>query len=538
MSSSGAMAEHRSARQAAFGSSSMDVPPSPGRLLDGITASAPERARPQVIHKAFEDVAAQHGGRVALSFQGKQLTYRELDCQANSVAAQLRKLAVRPGDFVAVVLPHSIEIAVAFLAILKCGAAYLPLDAASPPQRNAAFMRAANVRVIIGSEQLDLSCCQGRAVLHASELSATGGDFESVESGHDDAAYVMYTSGSTGVPKGVVVPHRGVTRLVTHTNYVSIEPQDRILQLAPPSFDASTFEIWGALLNGATLVPYSGTTLDPNRLKSDIRENGITILWLTAGLFSLIADQAIDALRPLRILLAGGDVLNARYVNKVLEQVPEITVINGYGPTENTTFTCCHSMTSENRPNGSVPIGKAITGTRVHVLDDSRRPVSRGTVGELYASGQGVALGYLNDQQRDAFFVDASVAPGLIYRTGDLVQEAENGDLHFIGRRDSLVKVRGYRVSLEEVRTHLVSIEDVVDAVVVKKDLPPGDQLLVAYVKRKEGSHICARTIRLRLAQRIPKYMIPGQFVFDDALAINENGKIDRTKILRHMAGE
>jgi amino acid adenylation domain-containing protein len=489
----------------------------------------------QVIHKVFESIAAAHAGRIAVSCLAREITYRELDAQANFVAGRLRQLGVRPGDIVAVVLPHSIEIVVAFLGILKSGAAYLPLDEASPPQRNAEFMQSANVKVIVGSEQLDGVYGKNRAMLRASEFAASGDPVESFDSRCDDRAYVMYTSGSTGVPKGVVVPHRGVVRLVKDTNYISIERHDRILQLAPPSFDASTFEIWGALLNGATVVPYSGKTLDPNRLKSDIRENGITILWLAAALFSLVADKAIEALRPLRVLLAGGDVLNARYVNKVLEYVPGITVINGYGPTENTTFTCCHVMTSRNKPDASVPIGKPIVGTRVHILDDLLKPVSAGAVGELYASGAGVALGYLNEQHGDAFFVDETIAPGLIYRTGDLVTEAENGELRFVGRRDSLVKVRGHRVSLEEVRTHIVRSDDVLDAVVVKKDLPLGDQILVAYVRKKQGSDIDSKTMRRRLAEQLPGFMIPSRFVFDQALAINVNGKLDRTKILRHL---
>jgi amino acid adenylation domain-containing protein len=491
----------------------------------------PER----VVHKVFERVAAEHGGRIAVSYRGRELTYRELDAQANSVARRLRELSVLPGDIVAVVLSHSAELIVAFLGTLKCGAAYLPLDDANPPQRNADFMRAANVNVIVASEELDAVCSQNRTVLLTSQFPAAGDTVESFDSRCDDKAYVMYTSGSTGAPKGVVVPHRAIARLVLDTNYVSVESHDRILQLAPPSFDASTFEIWGALLNGAKLVPYSGRTMDPNQLKKDIRENGITIIWLTAALFSLVADKAIDALRSLRVLLAGGDVLNARYVNKVLDCVPGITVINGYGPTENTTFTCCHVMTSRNRPNGSVPIGRPITGTRVHVLDDQLKPVAAGLTGELYASGEGVALGYLNERQGDAFFADETLAPGLIYRTGDLVKEDESGELHFIGRRDSLVKVRGHRVSLEEVRTHVVRLEEVVDAVVVKKDLPLGDQILVAYVRTKEGSDLDAKSIRRCLAQHIPGYMVPSQFVFDHALAINVNGKIDRTKILRHL---
>lgn len=490
----------------------------------------------RVIHKLFENVAIEHGGDVAMSYRGRAVTYRELDSQASAVAQRLKELSVRPGDIVAVVLPHSIEIVVAFLAILKCGAAYLPLDSSNPPQRSAEFMQAAAVKVVIASEQLDPAFTQDRTVLLTSEFPTSGGIVESFDSQCDDKAYVIYTSGSTGVPKGVVIPHRAVARLVLNTNYVSIERQDRILQLAPPSFDASTFEIWGALLNGATLVPYSGKTLDPNQLKADVYENDITVLWLTAALFNLIADKSIDALRPLRILLAGGDVLNARYVNKVLENIPGITVINGYGPTENTTFTCCHLMTSANKPDGSVPIGKPITGTRVHILDELQMPVPTGTVGELYASGEGVGLGYLNELQNDAFFVDDRIAPGLIYRTGDFVKEDESGELQFIGRRDSLVKVRGYRVSLEEVRTHIVSLEGVLDAIVLKKELIGGDQILVAYVSKREGNDIDATKIRSHLAARIPRYMIPNQIIFDQTLEINENGKIDRTWIQRHLS--
>lgn len=492
----------------------------------------------KAIHRLFEDIVAKHGGRIALGYLGKDVTYRQLDAKANALAQHLTELSVRNGDIVAVALPKSNELVVAFLAILKCGAAYLPLDDANPPQRNVRFLEAANAQVIVGPAELDETYSQGRTIVRPADFASVGERFRSFDSDPEDKAYVMFTSGSTGEPKGVVIPHSGVVRLVRDTNYISIKRDDRILQLAPPSFDASTFEIWGALINGATLVPYSGSVFDPSRLKNDIRENGITILWLTAALFHLVADKAIDALEPLRVLLAGGDVLNARCVNRVLNSVPGITVINGYGPTENTTFTCCHVMTAQNKPIASVSIGRPVTGTRVHILDDSLRPVSVGSVGELYASGQGVGLGYLNERESNAFFFDESVAPGRIYRTGDLVKVDTNGELQFVGRRDNLIKIRGYRVSLEEIRTHILGLEGVVDAIVVKKEIPEGDLILVAYVNRTEGSELDGRSVRRSLSAHIPRYMIPDRIVFDHPLTINDNGKIDKAATLANLTLE
>ena len=497
------------------------------KRVEAFQVAGSAHAGTRAIHKLYERIAAEHGDRIAISYRGKELTYRELNRLADNAALHLRRLSVQPGEIVAVILPQSIELIVAFLAVLKCGAAYMPLDEANPPLRNAEFIRAANVSVLVCPEQIGPQYKEVRCVVLTSEYTVLPSAEPSFDSQPDDKAYVMYTSGSTGKPKAVVIPHRGIGRLVLNNNYVAIGPRDRVLQLAPPSFDASTFEIWGALLNGATLVPYSSSKIDINRLRVDMRDNHITVLWLTAALFSLVAEMAIDVLRSLRVLLVGGDVVNARYVNKVFDHVPGIVVINGYGPTENTTFTCCHVMTTRNRPGDVVPIGNPITGTHVHVLDDMCRPVPAGTVGELYVSGDGVALGYLDDMDSDAFFRDGAIANGLIYRTGDLVK-VEHGTLLFIGRRDNLVKVRGHRVSLEEVRTHVVSAEGVIDAVIHKREMTSGDQILVAYVRRKEYMGIDSKSIRRHLAARIPNYMIPSLFFFDYELGIKANGKLDQ----------
>jgi acyl-coenzyme A synthetase/AMP-(fatty) acid ligase len=272
--------------------------------------------------------------------------------------------------------------------------------------------------------------------------------------------------------------------------------------------------------------------LDPNLLQREIREHNVTILWLTAAVFHLFAERFVAALSPLRILLAGGDVLNAKSVNKVLDQVPCITVINGYGPTENTTFTCCHVMTTRNRPIDTVPIGRAISGTEIHVLDERLSPVPSGEEGGLFTSGQGVALGYLGStKDNDAFFHDDSIAPGLIYRTGDLVRSNALGELEFIGRVDNQVKLRGYRVSLEEIKARIVEMEWVCDALVLKETFGSGDQLLVAHVQIQEGRELSAKQMQAHLATVLPKYMIPDQIVFHSQLPITSNGKLDRRAV-------
>jgi len=487
------------------------------------------------IHKNFEQIVVQYPDKTAVKILGNGVSYKELNARANNLANHLQSIGVQHGNIVAIALFHSVELVIAMIAVLKCGAAYLPIDEKDPEQRNRAYIEDAKARVIISVTETPKAFAKDLKIISTeirSLFSNQLNEFESYQSKADDGAYVMFTSGSTGKPKGVLVPHRAVVRLVKKTNYIQIRPSDTILQFAPPAFDASTFEFWGALLNGASLVPYSGSVLDPNILKNDIKNNEVSILWLTAALFHLVAGQFIEALIPLRVLLAGGDVLNPKYVNKILDTIPNITLINGYGPTENTTFTCCHVMTKDNKPEDNVLIGKPITGTDVHVLDDMLSPVNNGEVGELYVSGKGVALGYLNDKnQNTAFFCNETIATGLIYRTGDLVKENNQGEFKFIGRKDNQVKIRGHRVSLEEIKTSIVELDNVSDAIVLTKSFDSGDQLLVAYVQIVEGRQASIKSIKIKLSSVLPNYMIPDQFVLNSNLPINENGKIDKNKI-------
>ncbi len=494
--------------------------------------------RPYIgIHNLFEQKVRDRPNDIAVKISGNSVSYHQLNVRANYLADYLLSIGVRERNVVAISMERSFELIVSLLAILKCGAAYLPLDANNPAARTSACLESADVRIII-SDICGVSCFSGRTVISTAEqhlFNSSLQEFNSYQSAPSDKAYVMFTSGSTGKPKGVVVPHRAVVRLVIDTNYIQISSKDRVLQLASISFDASTFEIWGALLNSATLVLYSGSVLDPNLLKKEIVDNRITILWLTAALFHLLISNILDALVSVRVLLAGGDVLNPKYIRQVLEALPSITLINGYGPTENTTFTCCHVMTPDNIPSSTVPIGKPISGTEVHILNDSLCPVEKGQEGDLYVSGEGVALGYLNnDEQPPPFFINESIASGLIYQTGDIVQINDNGDMEFIGRKDNQVKIRGYRISLEEVRVNIVELEAVRDALVILKKFESGDQLLIAYIQFQPRHSIQIVDIERQLSVKIPKYMIPNKFIVSDGFPMTDGGKIDSNAIELH----
>jgi amino acid adenylation domain-containing protein len=492
----------------------------------------------ELIHVVFRQRVAESPNAIALVFGDQRLTYAELDSVSDTLAQQLEARGVSHGDVVALVMNRSVEMMVAMLGVLKLGAAYMPLDRDNPRARNQFCLEKAGVRLLISDRDgPDLSSAGRQRVAFTVEgLRTDPTAYPPREFSGETPAYVMFTSGTTSGPKGVVVPHRGVTRLVVDTNYINITPSDAILQFSTPSFDASTFEIWGALLNGATLVLYTGVVLDPNLFKRHMVEHRITILWLTAALFHLFAESCLDALRAVRILVAGGDVLHPEVVRRVLDRIDGITVINGYGPTENTTFTCCHVMTRENRPDGIVPIGQPINGTQAFILDEQRGQVGAGEVGELYAAGRGVALGYLGGDLGDgAFFRDARLAEGLIYRTGDLARRNEAGLLEFLGRRDSQVKVRGYRVSLEEIKARLMEIQAVQEAVVACQESPGGDQLLVAYLQTRDGWSLDAAAVRRQLSERVPSYMIPDRVVIGTGLPITQNGKVDRKKIFSSL---
>jgi amino acid adenylation domain-containing protein len=351
--------------------------------------------------------------------------------------------------------------------------------------------------------------------------------------GPGDVAYVMYTSGSTGRPKGVAVTHRNVVRLVRDTDFARFGPEEVFLQLAPVSFDAATLELWGPLLNGGRLAVLPPRQPSLEELGEAIARHGATTLWLTAGLFHQMVEGNLEGLRPVRQLLAGGDVLSPAHVAKVLAALPGTTLINGYGPTEGTTFTCCHALEPGGRVDGPVPIGRPIANTRVHVVDGSYRLLPVGLPGELVVGGDGLALGYWNRPERTAerFVPDPFGPPGgRLYRTGDQARWRAGGAIEFLGRRDGQVKIRGFRIEIGEVEAALTGHPAVREAAVAAREDAAGDRRLVAYVVAQSGAGPAELTAALRdhLERKLPPPALPAAWVFLDALPLTANGKVDR----------
>jgi amino acid adenylation domain-containing protein len=494
----------------------------------GIQATAViDTSVPEVFDKAAAD--APHA--VAVAWGQGTLTYVELERRTNRVARALRARGVGRGTLVGVCAERSPELVVGLLGILKAGAAYLPLDPMYPPERLAFMMRETAVPIVLtqGAAPAGLPAASEAVPI---DSWWTDGDSTPVQwvPTPEDVAYVMYTSGSTGQPKAIRVPHRGIVRLVRSTNYVTLGVDDTMLQAAPVSFDASTFEIWGALLNGARLLvaPAELTLAEFGAL---IRTERVTTLWLTASLFHLMVDEQLTDLAGLRQLVAGGDVLSVAHVRQAVAALRSGRVINGYGPTENTTFTCCHVLEADPAETRSIPIGRPITNTSVYVLDRHQRPVPVDVPGELYTGGAGLALGYQGHPALTAErFVPNPFAPGRLYRTGDRVRWRADGTLQFLGRLDHQVKIRGFRVEPAEVESALLRLDGVKEAVVVTR-APHGQAELVAYVvsstEADRGEPLASR-LRDELRGALPDFLVPAAIVVLDALPMTPSGKIDR----------
>ncbi len=492
--------------------------------------------RESTVTDIFEQVVRERRGLTALVAGQDRISYEDLEARANAVATLLRRSGVSKGDRIPLLLPRGILFITCALAAMKCGAAYVPLDPSYPSERLRQMLEGLEVRIGLASPRLSAgnSSADWLDPDLAKDLSSLPSPPLQVSA--EDPAYVMFTSGSTGRPKGVEVPHRGIVRLVFGQDFARIGPDETWLHMAPTSFDASTLEIWAPLLHGGRCVVLQEEKFPTPRLLDEvIRLERVTSAWITASLFNLYIDEEPECLSGLEQLLIGGEALSPSHVRRALDRLPGVQIVNGYGPTENTTFTCCHVIQSADvDPGHTIPIGRPIANTTVHVLTSDGIHAPVGVPGELFAGGDGVALGYVGQPARtkQSFLPDTfSDLPGArLYRSGDRVRWRPNGELEFLGRFDNQVKIHGYRIEPDEIATCLAEQESVSEAVVFSQQTAMGASQLVACVvpRSTDLSGLELQKLLVKYtSERLPPYMVPTAFRFLRELPLQPNGKID-----------
>ncbi|MEW9682768.1 amino acid adenylation domain-containing protein [Pseudomonas sp. TE50-2] len=494
------------------------------RVVRQFNATARDYPRDLAVHRLFEARAANSPDALAVVHGPRRWSFAQLEAQANRLACYLLEQGVRAGDRVALLLPRSFDLLAAQLAVSKCAAIYVPLDGNAPVERQAFMVHDSQARLVLThSEQPQVEGAR-RVELDRLDLSDYADAPLGLAVDAGSAAYIMYTSGSTGTPKGVQVPHRAIVRLVINNGFADFNSQDRVAFASNPAFDASTLEVWAPLLNGgAVVVIEQNTVLSRQGLREVLLEQGVTVLWLTAGLFHQFADDLLPALRKLRYLMVGGDVLDPAVIARVLRDGAPQHLLNGYGPTEATTFSTTHEIIEVGE--GSIPIGKPIGNSRCYVLDARQQLLPVGVVGELYIAGDGVALGYLGQPELTAErFLPDPFNGGTMYRSGDLVSWQADGTLRYLGRADQQIKLRGFRIELGEIEARLGECPGVRDAAVIVREDVPGDKRLVAYFT----GHQAIADLHRQLQGQLPDYMLPSAYVCLDALPLTANGKLDR----------
>lgn len=504
--------------------------------------------RSESIIRLFEEQARCTPEAIAISDFDRtagtqeQTTYRALNVEANQLAHYvIQTRGYAPGAPVAVCIHQSAETVVAILAILKTGGAYVPINPDDPPERIAFILDDVRARTLLTTSDLShkFPVFEGRVICLDTESAAirrAPAENPNFPGSAEDAAYVLYTSGSSGRPKGVAVPNRAVIRLVRDTHYIHLTPSDKVGQVSRFSFDASTFEIWGALLNGGTLAPIAPEILlSPQALADCIRAQGITVLLQTTALLNQVARVNPGAFAPLRVLLFGGEAVHPEWVREILKHGPPGRLLHVYGPTESTTFATCREVREVPPDAATVPIGSAISNTTLYVLNDQGQPVPDGVAGELHIGGDGLALGYLNRPELTAEkfipnpFSDDPKAR--LYRSGDWVRSRADGSIEFIGRKDNQVKIRGFRIEPDEINLAVGRYPAVADSIVdVREDHALG-RYLAAYIVGREGQAPDIEGLKSFLEERLPDYMIPAFFILLESFPLNRNGKVDRNKL-------
>ncbi|WP_316186189.1 non-ribosomal peptide synthase/polyketide synthase [Bradyrhizobium sp. SZCCHNR31011] len=483
------------------------------------------------LHEIFADQAVRYPNAIAVDDGGRRISYRELDAWSNGIAAGLRGLGIVPGAAVGLSGERSAGLIAGMLGILKAGGCYVPLDPSYPEERLTFMVRDAGLAAVVvapgGCAPAELPS------LRVADAPYTDAQ-PSAELGGEAVAYVMYTSGSTGLPKGIAVPHRAIARLAIGADYIALSPGDRVSHLSSPSFDAATFELWAALLNGCCIVIIDrDTALSPSRFAATVRERRLDSVFVTTALFNRLAQEAPDIFASVRDVLFGGEAADPQAVRTVLEHGAPRRLLNLYGPTEGTTFSTWMEVKAVPADARAIPIGRPIANSTCYVLDAALQPVPIGVAGELYVGGAGLAHGYWGRPALSAenFIPDPfGRAGGRLYATGDIVRRLADGAIEYLMRRDGQVKIRGFRIELSEIEAALRHHVGVAQAAVLARDTATGKQL-VGYVAAKPDRTLSTDALRQHLQRSLPDYMVPVHIVVLDSLPLTANGKVDRAAL-------
>lgn len=487
-------------------------------LSEGFNNTSVPWPKDKTVADLFKEQAALTPDKMALVFEDREWSYRSLNERANQLAAWLRQqYAISADDLIGIHLERSDWLLIVILGVLKSGAGYVPIDTEYPKDTIDHMLAESNCKALIDEAMLE--------EIKIVTANWPKEDLTAIAS-PDSLAYVMYTSGSTGQQKGVMVEHRNIVRLVKPANYAGLSEGEILLSTGAVAFDATTFEYWGMLLNGGSLIISSKEVLlDAAQLKSLIRSRGVTMMWFTAGWLNQLVEEDIEVFRGLRTLLAGGDKLSAVHINNLLRCYPLLKIVNGYGPTENTTFSLTYPIEKETT---NIPVGRPINNSTAYILDERLKLCPVGVTGEICVGGIGLGRGYLNNEEltKEKFIPHPWLPGERIYRTGDLGRWLPDGNIAFAGRKDDQVKIRGYRIEPGELEKALQNHPDIDSAVVIARVNPAREKELVAYLTGKNT--LTAPAIHAHLSRIVPAYMLPGYYVRLTAFPLTPNGKIDR----------
>ncbi len=497
---------------------------------------------PITVHRLFEENAVRFSKRIAIRCDGFSLNYETLNQRANQMARLFRAEGLRPGSRVGIYMNRGVDLLIAQLAVLKAGSIYVPCDTELPRDRIKWIIENAELSLLVTTSSFsNQSKVAGVHTVYLDKQTYRLNRL-SVKNLPDKLdweapAYIMYTSGSTGKPKGVQIPHRGIVRLVKKTDYATVDKTICTLQMAPLSFDLSTFVVWGPLLNGGRCIVYPDRIPSFSGIRDLINAEKINTLLLTTSMFNSIIDTAPKVFNRVRQLMVGGEALSPVHMKKAARLYPKARLINVYGPTENTTFSCCYTIPRTQSINDAVPIGTPINNSSAFVLDRHMRLVPPGVPGELYVGGLGVAHGYYKSETltRERFIKGLSNLDSheIFYKTGDRCYLRKDGLFEYLDRFDDQVKIRGFRIELGEIQSQLLLIPEVYDGIVLTRKNTRKEIELVAFIVKKKGSVITDTGLIEQLSIKLPDYMVPKQFVFLEKLPLTPNGKVNRSALER-----